>query len=128
MLGRADVVVAACALTSTTRDLMDTAAFGAMRPGSYFINVTRGAVVVEGALIAALASGHLAGALIDVARTEPLPADDPLKDAPNLLITPHTCSDHIGWHYRAAEMFCDNLARLVEGEPPANRVWSNKGY
>ena len=128
MLGAVDVTVVCAALTPSTLDMINGAAFAAMKPGSYFINVARGKLVVEEALIAALASGHLAGALIDVARKEPLPATDPLWDAPNLLITPHVCSDFIGWEAEAATLFADNLARFMAGQPLQNQVSSWRGY
>ena len=128
MLSAVDVTVVCTALTPDTMDLIDEAAFAAMRPGSYFVNVARGKVVVEEALISALQSGHLAGAVIDVARQEPLPANDPLWDAPNLLITPHTCSDFIGWEVEAAQLFGDNLARFAAGEPLQNRAYSKRGF
>jgi phosphoglycerate dehydrogenase-like enzyme len=75
-----------------------------------------------------LRSGRLAGAVIDVARTEPLPSDSALWDAPNLLITPHTSSEYEGWVARAAEMFADNLERWLAGQPLLNRVYSERGY
>jgi phosphoglycerate dehydrogenase-like enzyme len=128
MLPTVDVVVLCAALTPLTRDLFGAAAFAAMRPGGYFINVARGAMVVEEALIDALRSGHLAGAVIDVARTEPLPPDDPLWDAPNLLITPHTSSEYEGWVADAAMMFSANLERWTTGEPLENIVFSERGY
>jgi len=128
MLAEVDVAVVCAALTPATRDLMDAKAFASMRKGSYFINVARGAIVVEDALIDTLRSGHLAGAVIDVARTEPLPSDSALWDAPNLLITPHTSSEYEGWVARAAEMFADNLERWLEGKALLNRVYSRRGY
>ena len=128
MLGAVDVTVVCAALTEKTRDMIDAAAFAAMKPGSYFINVGRGKLIVEEALIAALKSGHLAGAQIDVARKEPLPYDDPLWDAPNLLITPHTCSDFVGWEAIAADLFADNLERWISGQPLKNQVYSWRGY
>jgi phosphoglycerate dehydrogenase-like enzyme len=128
MLSEVDVTVVCAALTPATRDLVDAKAFAAMRKGSYFINVARGAVVVEEALIGALRSNQLAGAVIDVARTEPLPSDSPLWEAPNLLITPHTSSEYDGWVARAAEMFADNLARWLDGKALLNRVYSHRGY
>ena len=128
MLGLVDVTVVCTALTSKTLDLINAAAFAAMRPGSYFINVARGKVVVETALIAALQSGQLAGAVIDVTRQEPLPASDPLWATPNLLITPHTCSDFVGWEAEAAVLFADNLMRFKAGEPLKNQVFSWRGY
>lgn len=128
MLGEVDVTVACAALTDQTRDMFDDAAFNAMKPGSYFINVGRGGLVVEQALIDALRSGHLAAAQIDVARKEPLPQDDPLWNAPNLLITPHTCSDFIGWEAVAAVWFADNIERWRNGQPLKNQVYSWRGY
>jgi phosphoglycerate dehydrogenase-like enzyme len=128
MLADVDVTVVCAALTPATRDLMDTRAFAAMRRGAHFINVARGGIVVEDALIDALRSGHLAGAVIDVARTEPLPSDSPLWDAPNLLITPHTSSEYDGWIFRAAQMFAGNLGRWLAGGELLNRVYSARGY
>jgi phosphoglycerate dehydrogenase-like enzyme len=128
MLAEVDVTVVCAALTPATRDLFDAKTFAAMRKGSYFINVARGGIVIEDALIDALRSGHLGGAVIDVARTEPLPSDSPLWDAPNLLITPHTSSEYDGWIARAAHMFADNLERWLAGGELVNRVYSARGY
>ena len=128
MLAEVDVAVVCAALTPATRDLFDAKAFACMRKGSYFINVARGGIVVEDALIDALRAGRLAGAVIDVTRTEPLPSDSGLWDAPNLLITPHTSSEYEGWITRAAEMFADNLERWLKGEELLNRVYSHRGY
>jgi phosphoglycerate dehydrogenase-like enzyme len=128
MLAEVDVTVVCAALTPATRNLLDAKAFASMREGSYFINVARGGIVVEDALVDALRSGHLAGAVIDVTRAEPLPSDSALWDAPNLLITPHTSSEYEGWVTRAAEMFADNLERWLEGEELRNRVYSHRGY
>jgi phosphoglycerate dehydrogenase-like enzyme len=128
MLAEVDVTVVCAALTPATRDLFDAKAFAAMRKGSYFINVARGGIVVEKALIDGLRSGHLAGAVIDVTRTEPLPSESPLWDAPNLLITPHTSSEYEGWISRAADMFADNLGRWVAGGELRNRVYAQRGY
>ena len=128
MLGAVDVTVACAALTPKTANMFDAKAFAAMKVGSYFINVGRGKLVVEADLIAALASGHLAAAQIDVAHKEPLPADDPLWNAPNLLITPHSCSDFVGWEAVAADLFADNLQRWISGEPLLNQVYAARGY
>ena len=122
IIGRADWVVVALPNTPETRGLFDTTAFAAMRPDARFINVGRGELVDEGALIAALQSGHLAGAGLDVFSTEPLPADNPLWSMDNVLITPHNS----GWSSRADEraedLFLDNLARYVRNEPLLNEV------
>ncbi|HZO20909.1 MAG TPA: D-2-hydroxyacid dehydrogenase [Steroidobacteraceae bacterium] len=128
MLGRVDVALLCAPLTPLTRDLFGAAAFAAMKPGSFFINMARGAMVEESALIEALLTGHLAGAVLDVTRTEPLPASDPLWDAPNLLITPHSSSEYDGWISDAALMFADNLDRWIHARPLQNRVHPDRGY
>jgi phosphoglycerate dehydrogenase-like enzyme len=128
MLSVADVTVICAALTPATLDLMNRDAFSAMKAGSYFINVARGAIVDEDALIEALSSGHLGGAVLDVTRAEPLPENSPLWDVPNLLVTPHTSSEYDGWVANAADMFADNLERWFAGQPLNNGVYSNRGY
>lgn len=127
-LGRADFVVVAAPGTADTDDMFDAAAFAAMRPGSVFVNVARGSLVVEPALVDALRRGHLRAAAIDVARTEPLPADDPLWDAPNLLISPHSSTSGEGYASRAFDLLCTNLERFVQGAPLVNRVDLSGGY
>jgi phosphoglycerate dehydrogenase-like enzyme len=88
-----------------------------MRPGSFLVNVARGEVVDQAALVAALESGHLGGAVLDVATPEPLPADDELWDAPNLFLSPHTAGDTPeGWQ-RGIDLFCSNLALYLAGHP-----------
>ncbi|MDA3039549.1 MAG: NAD(P)-dependent oxidoreductase [Actinomycetota bacterium] len=119
---RSDIVVLCAAGSQANRDMFDTLMFGAMKPGAWFINVSRGDLVVESALIGALESGHLAGAAIDVARTEPLPPDDPLWDAPNRLISPHISTAGSNYPQRVAEFFVGNFERYVEGEPLVNVV------
>ena len=128
VLRRSDIVVVAAPGTNDTDDMFDAAAFAAMPPDSIFVNVARGTLVDETALIDALTSGHLRGAAIDVARIEPLPADDPLWDAPNLLISPHSSTSGEGYADRAFELFCTNLERLVRGEPLVNLIDLSAGY
>src|SRR5262249_54592202 len=96
VLGRVDAVVVCAPATPGTRDLFDAAAFAAMRPGAVFCNVGRGSLVDETALLDALRSGHLGAAVLDVTREEPLPADSPLWDAPNVRLSPHSAAslDH----------------------------------
>ena len=89
VLGASDIVVCALPLTPETQGLLDARTLAAMPPGSYLINVARGGHVVEPDLIAAVRSGHLAGAALDVQRHEPMPAEDPLWDVPGITITPH---------------------------------------
>jgi phosphoglycerate dehydrogenase-like enzyme len=84
--------------------------------------------VDEAALIESLRSGHLSGAATDVARTEPLPPDDPLWDAPNLLISPHNSARGEGYGHRAFELFVRNFERYVKGEPLLNVVDLSEAY
>lgn len=115
VLAHADVVVLATPHTPATDKLIDAAALAAMRPGVVLVNVARGAVVDEPALIEALRSGHVAFAALDVAAVEPLPADSPLWDMPNVLISPHSASTVAGESEAIAEIFIHNLAAWREG-------------
>jgi phosphoglycerate dehydrogenase-like enzyme len=123
LLPRADIVLLNTALTSETRFLMGRKEFDLMKPGAGFINMSRGGLVDPAALEAALRSGHLGGAMIDVSYPEPLPADATLWDAPNLIITPHVLSDDIQ-HYipRTLDIFFDNIRRYLAGEELRNVV------
>ena len=122
VLAHADWVAVALPLTDDTRQIFDTKTFAIMKPGAHFINVGRGELVDEDALIAALQSGHLAGAALDVFATEPLPADSPLWDMDNVIITPHSSSASAQSGLRSEEIFLKNLARYVAGEPMLNEV------
>ncbi|QND72871.1 D-2-hydroxyacid dehydrogenase [Tardiphaga robiniae] len=128
MIAQCDVTLVCAALTKETKDLFDAEHFAAMKPGSYFVNMARGSIVCESDLIEALQNGHLGAAVLDVTRREPLPPDDPLWDTPNLLITPHSSSEYVGWLRDAAMMFADNLERWLRNQPLENRVSSQRGY
>jgi phosphoglycerate dehydrogenase-like enzyme len=128
VLAQADIVVLAAPGSDDNENLFDAAAFAAMPPGGIFINVARGTLVDESALIAALESGHLSGAAIDVARIEPLPPDDPLWSAPNLLVSPHSSASAERYAERAFDLFCENLERYVTGAPLRNVVDLTDGY
>jgi phosphoglycerate dehydrogenase-like enzyme len=121
-LGEADFVSVHARLTEETRYLIDAAAFGAMKLGAYFINTSRGPVVEESALVAALESGHLAGAYLDVFETEPLPPSSPLWGMANVLITPHASDSVSDWPRRYVDFFAENLARWRDGRPLLNVV------
>jgi phosphoglycerate dehydrogenase-like enzyme len=127
-LPRAHVVVVAAPGTAANENLFDQTAFAAMRRGALFVNVARGTLVDEGALISALESGHLRAAAIDVAREEPLPAESPLWDAPNLAVSPHSSASADRYLERVVDLFADNLARYVRGEPLRNVVDLAGGY
>ena len=116
-LGEADFVAVCLALTPETERIIDAAALAAMRPGAYLVNVTRGGLVDEAALVAALKEGRLAGAGLDATAVEPLPADSPLWDLPNVIITPHISPgrDRVGG--ALVDFWCENIRRFTEGEP-----------
>jgi glyoxylate/hydroxypyruvate reductase A len=120
MLGRADVVVLIVPHTPSTEQMIDAAALAAMKPGAFLINIARGQVVDEPALIAALQSGHLGGAALDVFAEEPLPADSPLWEMENVLVSPHSASTSDRENERLTDLFCANLRRYLAGEPLEN--------
>jgi phosphoglycerate dehydrogenase-like enzyme len=122
VLSRVDAVVVCAPATPDTHDLFDAAAFAAMRPGAVFCNVARGSLVDEAALLDALRSGHLGAAVLDVTREEPLPADNPLWDAPNLRLSPHSSASLDHYVELVFELFADNLGRYLRGEPLRNVV------
>lgn len=125
-LATAQVVVNTLPLTPATEGLLDAAAFAALPRGAYLVNIARGAHVVEADLIAALRSGQLAGAALDVQANEPLPPDDPLWTAPGVTITPHIAAQPD--NATVAAQFADNLQRLQAGQPLLNTVDRARGY
>jgi phosphoglycerate dehydrogenase-like enzyme len=116
LLGWADAVVVTAPLTDDTRGMFDADAFAAMRRGAWFVNVGRGEIVDEQALIDALAGGQLGGAGLDVFATEPLPAESPLWTLPNVIVTPHASGDTDRSDQRAIDIFFDNLRRHAAGD------------
>ena len=118
----ADAVVVALPLTDTTRGIVSADVIAAMASHAMFVNVGRGELVDQVALTDALTSGRLGGAGLDVFATEPLPADDPLWDLPNVIISPHNSGASNGSTQRVVEIFLDNLGRFVSGEPLRNEV------
>jgi phosphoglycerate dehydrogenase-like enzyme len=115
-----DVLAVALPLTDETHGIITAAVLAAMRPGAVFVNVGRGGLVDESALIDALAAGRLGGAGLDVFVTEPLPPDNPLWDLPNVILTPHNSANTVGTGAAAVEIFLANLARYARGEPMHN--------
>jgi phosphoglycerate dehydrogenase-like enzyme len=118
----ADAIVITAPLTAETRGLIDAAAIERMKPGTILVNVGRGGVVDEPAMIEALRSGRLAGAALEVFAHEPLPADSPLWDLPNVLVSPHTAGLSIREDERIVSLFVENIGRYLRGEPLRNRV------
>ena len=127
-LGWADVVVNILPATPSTRRLFDAAAFAAMGSDARFVNVGRGSTVDEAALIDALRSGGIAGAALDVFEEEPLPADSPLWELPNVIITPHVAGDFAGWREAVVRRFVENLRRFRVGEPLLGVVDKRLGF
>jgi len=115
LLGQADVVALTCPLTPETENLIDAAALAAMKPSAHLINVARGRVVDEAALIDALQRRRIAAAALDVAREEPLPASSPLWSLPQVLITPHTAGETQAYEDAVIDILLDNLERLWRG-------------
>lgn len=120
VLPRCDWVVLACPLTDETRGLINARTLALLPDGAHIINVARGGVADQQALIAALQSGRLGGAYLDVFEKEPLPPDSPLWDLPNVIVTPHNASASAGNEGRAADVFAANLVKWARGETLLN--------
>ena len=114
--------------TSETVGLLDASTIAAIKRGAVLINIARGSVIDEPALIDALRSGQLGGAALDVVAREPLAADSPLWDMPNVLITPHSMSTGIDENERLTTLFCDNLRRYLAEQPLHNVIDKVRGY
>ena len=128
LLSASDIVVVCCPLTKETHGLFDRVAFGKMQPHALLINVTRGKIVDEGALLAALENGQIAGAGLDVTPQEPLPDDHPLWRMPNVIVTPHTAGGSPNRQDRTVNLFCENLRRFRKGEDMLSVIDKQKGY
>lgn len=128
VLAEANCVAVCLPLSAATRGLLDATAFAALKPGAILVDISRGGIVQQAALVEALGSGRLRGAALDVFETEPLPAENPLWDLENAIVTPHCSSVYAGWERRAMEMFCDNLDRWQRGAPLENVVDPQRGY
>ncbi|MBM4440358.1 MAG: D-2-hydroxyacid dehydrogenase [Candidatus Rokubacteria bacterium] len=122
LLPLADFVVLTVPHTPATEGFMDAGRFARMKPGAFFINIGRGRTTKLDALVAALRSGHVGGAGLDVFEQEPLPAEHPLWTMPNVLITPHTAGHGPYLDERRFEIIVDNARRLLAGEPLRNVV------
>lgn len=129
LLGESDWVILAAALTGETRALIGAGQIARMKPTARLINIARGAMMDEAALTLALAEGRIAGACLDVFETEPLPAESPLWEMPNVHIAPHNSS---GWtaglRARQLRLFVENLTRFTRGEPLSGVVDITRGY
>ena len=126
VLAQSEIVVCALPLTAETEGILDARAFALMPRGAYVINVARGQHIAEADLIAAVRSGHLSGAALDVQRREPLPADDPLWSVPGITITPHIAAQPST--ETVADQFVASVRALQRGEPMLNEVDRARGY
>lgn len=121
-LPQADYVVITAPLTPDTEGLFDQRAFAAMKPGARLINVGRGPIVLTDDLLAVLQAGEIGGAALDVFETEPLPAEHPLWDAPNVMISAHMAGDFNGWQQALGEQFVANFKGWAQGKALFNQV------
>jgi len=128
LLAVSDDVVVALPLTAETRHLIGPAEIGVMKGSAVFVNVGRGSVVDEGALVAALTAGRIKGAALDVFETEPLPAGHPFWRLDNVLLSLHCADQTTGWLEVSDRLFLANLKRFRRGEPLANLVDKRAGY
>lgn len=127
-LSESDIVVLCVPLTPETKGLMGEVAFSWMKPGSYLVNVARGKLVDEAALVKAIKSGHLAGAALDAFFPEPLSPQSELWSLDNVIITPHLSAWDLDFPKRVVELFCKNLERFLEGKELINLVDPKKDY
>jgi phosphoglycerate dehydrogenase-like enzyme len=128
LLRESDYVLVAAPNTPETRGMIGEAEFEVMKPNAVIINVGRGPVIVERALIRALAARRIRGAALDVFDEEPLPSGHPLWNLPNVLISPHSADHTVGWLERAMAVFVRNFDRFIKGEPLENVVDKHAGY
>ena len=128
LMRRSDVVMIACPLTEETRGLINAENLALMKPSAYFINVARGPIVDQSALIEVLRRGKIAGAGLDVTEVEPLSEDSPLWDMEDVIITPHAAGGSQHRPRRTIEFFCDNLKRYMAGESLNNVVRKDLGF
>jgi phosphoglycerate dehydrogenase-like enzyme len=123
-----DVLILCVPLTAETRGLIGAAELGLLPQGAVVVNVARGSVLDEAALVAALRGGRLAGAALDVFEVEPLPAESPLWDMDDVLVSPHSAGTVVDENARITEIFTDNLRRWLDGRPLRNRFDPELGY
>ena len=128
LLSESDFVVLAAPLTPETESLIDEGALAMMKSSAWLINVARGRLVDERALVDALRAGRIGGAILDTFREEPLPPTSAFYDLPNVIVTPHTSWSSGRVLDRSVELFCDNLRRYATGEPLLNVVDPTAGY
>ena len=127
-LGELDCLIVSVPLTDETFHIINNERLSSMKEGAYIINVARGSVIDEQALVEALKSGHLGGIALDVFEREPLPKESPLYKHPNCIITPHIAGMTPNYWHRLANQFVENLKRFIKGEPLLNLVDKINGF
>ena len=128
MIAQCDYVVVAAPLTPQTRGMIGAREFAAMKPGAVIVNVGRGPVIDEPAMIRALTEKRILGAALDVFASEPLPAGHPLFALDNVLLSPHSADHTPDWLERAMQFFLSQFTRFLEGQPLLNVVDKERGY
>ncbi len=128
LLEESDIVILTLPLNADTLGLFDRERLAKIRRGGYLINVARGSIVVEDALVAALENNHLAGAGLDVTEVEPLPATSRLWDNDRVIITPHVGAQSASRADDTTDLVCLNLRRYLAGQDPYNRVDKKLGF
>lgn len=128
MLPQCDFVVVTVNLSAETRGLIGAREFAQMKEGAYFMNVARGPVVDQAAMIDVLRGDHLGGAALDVFEQEPLPADNPLWAMPSVFVTPHSSGNYLHHVEKAYDLFCRNLRLYLDGAPLVNEMPPQGGY
>ena len=128
LMARADWVIAAAPLTAETHGMFDARRFGMMQPSARFINIGRGQLVVEEALVEAVSKRWIAGAALDVFDTEPLPPGSPLWKVPGLIVSPHMSGDTVGWRDELGTQFVELYERWAAGRSLTNVVDKQRGY
>ncbi len=128
LLGESDFIVLAAPLTPETQEMINDKTLAMVKPGAWLINVARGRLIDERALLRALRDGPLGGAVLDTFRDEPLSPMSSFYDLPNVIVTPHTAWSSGRVLDRSVELFCDNLRRFAAGEPLLNVVDPAAGY
>jgi phosphoglycerate dehydrogenase-like enzyme len=128
LLEESDYVVITAPLTAETHGLIGARQLASLKPSAFLVNLSRGAIVDEKALVAALRNGSLAGAALDAFATEPLPVESPLFDVPNVVLSPHVSGNFQGYWDQVIEVFCANLARYLTGQPLLNVADRQRGY
>ena len=128
VLPEADFVVLCLPNTPETKRIIDSAALDAMKSTAYLVNVSRGALIDEAALIGAMRAGRIAGASLDVTTEDPIPKESPLWELPNTIITPHIATESVKLSEAVVDFWCENVRRFAKNEPLLGVMDRQAGY